>query len=159
MKLDLPSQWLWFLVNVKVTGAAHILLLLTTHLGWCWLTLGILWVLCQNYQLTHKYRNFYCFVIFLYSQTHFGHILTAHSFASACNNYSFLHVGPWNFLFPPSLAISYVGQLIMVTQRLSLMSLLASEGSFRGSKSINEDHLPLSVKEEKYNLKHVYEVN
>ena len=61
--------------------------------------------------------------------------------------------------FPPPLAISYVGQLIMVTQRLTLVLLVASEGSFRGSKSVNEDHLPLSVKEEKYNLKHVYEVN
>ena len=43
MKLDLHSQRLWFLVNVKVASAAHILLLFTTHLGWCWLTLGILW--------------------------------------------------------------------------------------------------------------------
>ena len=70
-----------------------------------------------------KYRNFYYFVIFLYSQTHFGHILTTHSLASACNNYSFLHVGPWNFPFPPSLAISSVGQLIMVTHRLLLILL------------------------------------
>ena len=98
MKLDLHSQRLWFLVNVKVASAAHILLLFNPFRLMLINTRHPV-VLCQNYQLTYKYRNFYYFVIFLYSQTHFGHILTTHSLASACNNYSFLHVGP---LFPLS---------------------------------------------------------